>query len=93
MNIEKDIIYPVLEDLQKTEDIDFKISSELNIFGADSLFDSLFLVKLILGVEEKILEIYGKSISLTSENAMSRSSSPFRTISSLTSYIEEVLGD
>ena len=93
MDIEKDIIYPVLEDLQKTENIDFKISSELSIFGTGSLFDSLFLVKLILGIEEKVFDIYGKSISLTSENAMSRTNSPFRTIPSLTSYIEELLGD
>ena len=46
------------------------------------------LVNVIIDIESRFLD-EGYEISLTSEKAMSRRNSPFRTISTLAEFIEE----
>lgn len=51
------------------------------------------LVSLIVTVERLIEEKYDKTVTLASEKAFSRSSSPFRTVQTLSEYISELLAE
>ena len=59
--------------------------------GKDSTLDSLALVNLIVDLEEKIEEVFGKVIVLSDEKAMSQRRSPFRSVKTLCDYIEALL--
>lgn len=63
------------------------------LLGQGSVVDSLGLVTLIVNLEQKIEQAYGISISLADERAMSHKSSPFRTVSTLTAYVEQLLAE
>jgi len=55
---------------------------DLNLIGKDACLDSMKLVELCLALEDKAAE-YGFEFDWTSEAAMSRSQSLFRTLNSL----------
>jgi len=61
------------------------------LFGMGSELDSIDFVSLIVAIEDKICYEYGVVISLTSEKAMSKKNSPFRTIGTLVDYISELV--
>ena len=69
-----------------------KIDNEsTELFGRDGILDSMGLVNLVVALEEVIQERYGVAITLADERAMSRSKSPFQTISSLDEHIKGLL--
>jgi len=74
-----------------SEDEKFVVEDEMVLFGSNSTIDSLSLVSLIVDTESYFFDEYGLEISLTDDNAMTRSVSPFNTISTLTDYIFEVV--
>lgn len=59
--------------------------------GKDGTLDSLALVNLIVDLEEKIEDHFGKEILLADEKAMSQRRSPFRSVKTLCNYIESLL--
>lgn len=67
------------------------IDLDTKLFGGDGILDSIALVMLISDMEQKIANEFNVNIILTDEKAMSRASSPFRTVSSLINLIEEKL--
>ena len=77
------------------EEINEEYSEEINLetklFGGDGPIDSMGLVALIVRIEEYIEEFYDFSITLASEKAMSRRTSPFSRVKYLLDYIEEVI--
>ena len=73
--------------------IDISKGRESELFGGDSLVDSLELVNLIVEIEENISENFNKNITITSEKAMSRITSPFKNVGTITDYIEEILNE
>jgi len=79
-----------VEELSNIENV-IVTNSETKLFGSDGLLDSMGLVNLVVNIEERIQEEYKISILLADERAMSRSQSPFRTLSTLAKYIEELL--
>lgn len=93
MNIINEIIYPVLQEFKETEGLDIELSPELVIFGEGSEFDSLTLVRFIIGIQEQILDLTDKTVVLATPQAMSRSKSPFRNVTTLAEYIEELLAE
>lgn len=93
MNIVEEIIYPVLQEFKETEGLDIELSPELVIFGDGSEFDSLTLVRFIIGIQEQILDLTDKTVVLATPQAMSRSKSPFRNVTTLAEYIEELLAE
>jgi acyl carrier protein len=66
------------------------INGEL-IFGPGGVLDSLALVSFLADLEYRLAEEFGREVVLASEQAMSRSRSPFRDASALTDYIVELL--
>jgi hypothetical protein len=61
------------------------------IFGLGGMLDSLGLVSFLADLEYKLSEEFDQVVVLASEQAMSRSRSPFRDVSALTDYVAELL--
>jgi acyl carrier protein len=95
MNIEEvqKIVLSAVEELnlQMGENLRLELNDDTQLFGRGSKLDSLGLVNLIVLVEEKVSDHFGRSITLADERAMSQKSSPFRTVKSLSEYILTLL--
>ena len=61
------------------------------LFGAEGGLDSISLVNLIVTVEQGIEEQFDATLVLADEKAMSRRTSPFRTVATLQEYIANLL--
>ena len=87
------VIYPAVREVAPTlgGSKPFSADPEATLFGKDGAVDSLGLVILVVAVEQRVAAAYGKQVTLASEQAMSRSASPFRTLGRLADYIVELL--
>ena len=74
-----------------SEEDKFEVSDNMTLFGSDSKLDSMALVTLIMDVEEAMLDENDADVSLVTEEAMSRSRSPFRSVQTLATYVTELL--
>ena len=83
-----EILIEVINDYFESQDINDKANEQTVLFGKDSILDSMGLVNIIIDIESRFLD-EDIEISLTSEKAMSRRNSPFRTVSTLADYIVE----
>ena len=79
----------ILDQLPAEERKPFHPTSDL--FGGSSPFDSLNLVTFIVELEQDLERNLGCSVTLADERAMSQPTNPFRTVSSLTDYIQFLL--
>ena len=77
-----------LEAAQKLE-----LAPETRLLGKSSKLDSFGLVNLIILVEEKLNDKFGRSITLADERAMSQEHSPFRSVQSLADYAYTLLSE
>jgi len=92
--IENTIINAVKEindRLPKEQQI-FKTSKTV-LFGKNGQLDSLGLVNLLIIIEQNIEDEFDVSVTIADEKAMSQKHSPFRTIGTLTDYINMLLND
>ena len=72
------------------EDMSLIVTDDLPLIGGDSVLDSMKLVELCLALEDKAADI-GFEFDWTSDAAMSRSRSMFRTAGSLaTEFISQM---
>ena len=93
MNILKEILYPVADEIRDTLPNPALLTStpETPLFGKNATLDSMALFAFLIAVEERLEEITGRSIRVANEKAFSRKSSPFLTMNTLASYIEQLL--
>jgi len=84
------LIIEVLEKYFEALGNPVQINEETVLFGNEAVLDSMGLVNIIIDIESRLMD-FGVDISLTSESAMSRSRSPFRTAKTLGAYIDEEL--
>jgi acyl carrier protein len=90
--IEKIIIEAVIELNEELNDENLtNITVETKLYGGGGTFDSLKLVYFITDLEERIYEELDKEVILADEKAMSQRTSPFRSVKSLTNYIQKLL--
>lgn len=87
------IITAVVNEYYETQNINEVATKDTVLFGKESFLDSMGLVNVIIDIESRILEEEDNEISLTSESAMSRSRSPFKTIDTLADFIMEQVGE
>ena len=66
-------------------------SYDTNLLGGSGGLDSLAFVNLIVGIEHNIEDVFNFQITLADERAMSEKNSPFRSIKSLSEYIEKLI--
>ena len=87
----KEKLIKLLNKLIKENDIeiseDYILDEKSRLIGASSIFDSMELVQFIVEVENLLEDEYEINIELASEKAMSRRSSPFISINTLSDYI------
>ena len=83
-----ELIYNAIDDINGSLDEKLLKSPETSLYGKNSKLDSLGLVNLIVSIEENIEDELGIPIVLADERAMSQKHSPFRTVESLTDFIE-----
>ena len=69
------------------------VSSDTRLIGSSGVFDSMDLVNFIVELEENIEESFDIEISLADEKAMSRRTSPFVNVKSLSTYIIERMNE
>lgn len=77
------------EQLPKEQQL--KKSTKTVLFGRDGKLDSLGLVNLLVIIEQNIEDELDVSITIADERAMSQKHSPFRTIGTLSNYIDMLL--
>ena len=68
-------------------EIEEKIDLNTRLIGSSSIFDSMELVQFIVEFENLLDENFNLQIQLASEKAMSRRTSPFISINTLSNYI------
>ena len=68
-------------------------STETVLYGKNGKLDSLGLVNLLVIIEQNIEDEFDVSITIADERAMSQKHSPFRTIGTLTDYINIFLNE
>jgi acyl carrier protein len=68
-------------------------SMDTVLYGPSGQLDSLNLVQIIVAVEQQIEEEFGQTVTLADERALSQRASPFATVASLTTYIDQLLED
>ena len=89
-----EMMIEVLQDV--LADLDARQSAEVTamtpLVGEGAAITSLSLVSFIAGVELAIEEKYDMELTLVSEEALSRSKSPFRTIDALADYVLTLVG-
>ena len=85
----------LLNDFIKENQIELKseINSSTRLIGSSPLFDSMELVSFIVEVEQFLEDECNIEIGLTTENAMSRRTSPFLSIEAMTNYIMEQINE
>ena len=91
MQIIDDIITPCIDELNGHLDEPINAVADTTLWGVSSPLSSIDFVSLIVSIEDKVQDQYGVTITLASESALSRKQSPFRTVSALAAYVEELL--
>lgn len=66
---------------------------DMPLLGEESALDSLGFVDLILDIEQRVRDELGASVTLADERALSLERSPFRSLGSLCSLLEERLSE
>ena len=90
--IEKIIIQTLKELNEELENDAFlNPNSKTQLYGGNGAMDSLALVSFIADLEDKISDEFEKDIILADEKAMSQRTSPFRSVETLTNYIQKLL--
>ncbi len=69
-----------------------KAPASLPLVGQNAVISSMQLVSFIIDVEVMVAERYGTNLTLVSEKALARETSPFRSIDTLADYILELTG-
>ena len=88
-------IFAAIDEINETRPADQKLekSPETHLFGRQGKLDSLGLVNFIVSLEQHIAQEFGVAITLANEKALSRDTSPFLTVGSLSDYVIEQLKD
>lgn len=86
-------LYATIDEINELNPEEGQLEKSIDtvLLGAKGTLDSLGLVNFIIASEEKIEDEFEISITLADERAMSKSDSPFRTIGTLSNYIEILL--
>ena len=87
ISIIRTVISTRLQELGESADV----TENTALFGNDGMLDSLGLTTALLDVEEQLRQRLKLSFVLASDQALSRSKSPFRTVNTLADYICELI--
>lgn len=86
----EEVIITAFNDYLETQGIEGEVTSDTILFGSDAELDSMGLVNVVIDIESYFQD-QGYDIALASDRAMSRKSSPFRTVTALADFIQELI--
>lgn len=90
----KNIVIETLKEFTENNGIEIdEIVETQRLIGRGGIFDSIGLVNFLVDLEEVLEEKYDREFNLSSEVAMSRSTSPFLNPAELTKFILELDGE
>ena len=81
----------VISDNGKT--IDKEPDVETPVMGSDSSFDSVDVVSFIVALEQVLEDDHNISITLADDRALSQEVSPFKSIGTISDYIEKLVNE
>ncbi|MFT6267865.1 MAG: acyl carrier protein [Alphaproteobacteria bacterium] len=86
------IIFSAIEMSNNIREDDQQIpaAASTELYGKDGHLDSMGLVAILIDIEELFLD-EEIQIALSDERAMSQKNSPFRSVETLTDYIEKLI--
>lgn len=89
----KQIIIDSIEEVNDLREhkIDINQLEELVFYGVNGVFSSMGLVNFLSTIEDNIDDKFDFQITLASEKALSKKTSPFSSLSSLIEYILELV--
>ena len=95
MNNSTELVLECVRALGEMDDIaELKLANEkTKLFGPAGHLDSIGLVTLLIEIEQKVSDLLSKQIVLASEKAVSRTSSPFRNVESLATFVDELIAE
>jgi len=76
----------------REDDKQIPVGETTELYGKDGHLDSMGLVAFLIDVEELFLD-EEIQIALSDERAMSQKNSPFRSVATLSEYIEKLLNE
>ena len=87
------VIYQAIDDVNQQLPKDHRLTKSPNaeLYSPSSTLDSLGAVNLILAVEERIEEEFGIAINIADSSVLNRESNPFKSVSTLSEYLEAIL--
>ena len=87
------LVYSAIDDIDavNAEGAPLQKAPEARLLGSDSGVDSLTFVNLVVALEERIQKTLGKSVVLVDEDNMAAEEHPFRTVGTLSEYVDKVL--
>ncbi|GEN74939.1 hypothetical protein [Chryseobacterium hagamense] len=87
----KTLVLEALQDFVETNGIEVdEVTPDQRLIGKSGIFDSIGLLNFLVDLEEMLEEKYDRSFNLSSEKAMSRTTSPFLNPTELTKFILEL---
>lgn len=88
------LIYQAIDELNMTrESAPIEKSETTALYGQQSPLDSVDLVTLLIAIEELLEDDLNIEFTIANDKAMSLKNSPFKSVSSLTQYLVEELGE
>ena len=89
------VVLGALKELNEELEIEVLDSptADTKLFGGSGVLNSLALVSLIADIESIISDEFDANIVLADERAMSQRISPFRSVGTLTEYIDTLLSE
>lgn len=80
-----DSLAEVNDQQERSQQLPLALSTAL--YGSGSPVDSISLVSLIVGVEQRLQERHGMKLTIADDHAFGEKSSPFRSVGTLVEYI------
>lgn len=92
MNRHETVLQTVLDALaevnaERPPDKQLSLTREATLYGKGSTLDSIALVYLVVGVEQRLEEQHGIRLTIADDKAFGQASNPFRSVGSLVDYI------
>ncbi len=88
------LVYTAIDEVNAhtTDGVLIEKRPDAPLLGSDKGVDSLTFVNLVVAIEEQIHETLKKSVVLVDEDSMALQEHPFRTVGTLATYVEKVIG-